>query len=166
MGHPKQSNQVPFWGSRLSRVPGGFFHPGAAQTDAGAKIERRCCLSEIARNISARESTSRAAENNIARSLRRRWFAAPPDGNCRRAHRRGGGLEAPLGATASRMFAFPPPGGQFRLTNNRAGLANAAGRLLSPASLASRPRKRSVPAERKQWRFCSHGAVAQSYRHH
>ena len=121
----------------------------AREVDAGGKYRRQRCR-----------------DSNVAQFLRRRWFAAPPDGNCHRAHRRGDGLEAPLGATASRMFAFPPPGGQFRLTNNRAGLANAAGRLLSPASLASRPRKRSVPAERKQWRFCSHGAVAQSYRHH
>ena len=62
------------------------------------------------------------------------------------------------------MFAFLPPGGQFRRTKNRDGLANAGARPISPPSLASSRRERSIPAERKPRRTCPNGMVAQSRR--
>ena len=48
----------------------------------------------------------------------------------------------------------PPPGGQFRRTNNRAGQANAGARPISPPSLASSRPDRSIPAVRKPERLC------------
>ena len=52
---------------------------------------------------------------------------------------------AALGRAVSRMFAFLLPGGQFYQTNNRAGPANAAARPISPPSLESPLRDRSIP---------------------
>ena len=88
------------------------------------------------------------------------------DEKCHRAQKRGDSPKAALGWTVSRMFAFLPPGGQFRRTNNRAGPANAGSRPISPPSLASSPCDRSIPAEPKPRRLCPNGRVAQSFRHH
>ena len=81
-------------------------------------------------------------------------------------HTRGDGPKAVLSWTVSRMFAFLPPGGQFRRTNNRAGPANAGAHPISPPSSASSSRGRSIPTERKQRSVCPDRLVAQTYRHH
>ena len=91
--------------------------------------------------------------------------AAPPqDGNCRRAHERGDRPTAALGWAVSRMFVFPPPCGQFRRTNDRAGPANVCAHPISPPSLASSRRGSSIPEHRDQSSVRPDGAAAQSYR--
>ena len=69
--HARKSNQVRFRGSRLRYVPVGSFRPGATQTNAGARTERCCRLSELAGDIFPRESTSRADERNVVEEIER-----------------------------------------------------------------------------------------------
>ena len=71
IGHSKQPDQVPFRKSSLRYVPGGSFNHGATQTDAGAIIERRCCINGIAIVISPPAPTSRAGESNVGEEIRR-----------------------------------------------------------------------------------------------
>ena len=67
----KQSNEVPPWGRRPSCVPGDSLHPGATQTNAGAMIERRCCLGSVTFVISPPASTSRADERTVGEEIER-----------------------------------------------------------------------------------------------
>ena len=62
---------MPPWNRRLRYVPGGMFHPGATQTNAGAKFERRCCLGSVALVISPPASTSRADGRNVGEEIER-----------------------------------------------------------------------------------------------
>ena len=48
-----------------------MFHPGATQTNAGAKFERRCCLGSVALVISPPASTSRADGRNVGEEIER-----------------------------------------------------------------------------------------------
>ena len=98
--------------------------------------------------------------SKIAQLFRRHQFAFRLDEIRHRAHNGGDGW------TVSRMFVFPPSGGQFRRTHNRGGPANAAARPISPPPLVSSRRDRSIPEWRKQRRLCLNGLAAQSYRHH
>ena len=82
----KESNQVPFWESRLRRAPSASFHPVATQTNAGEILERRCCLSGITLVIPPPASTSRAADRNVGEEIERSAtsLGAPPTSPGRR----------------------------------------------------------------------------------
>ena len=67
----EEPNQVPFRESRLRYVPGGSFHPGETETNAGATIKRRGCVGSVAFVISPPASTSRADERNVGEEIER-----------------------------------------------------------------------------------------------